>query len=216
MKNFMTLLEFFDQAELPNTDQSLNKRRLSMPQIETNQFLQDIENNPDVGYTKDVVDTDMLVPTQSQFNDDKVKSIVMGLRSGGEQKPIIVSNDNFVIDGHHRWAAHNNIGLQIPVIRVGMNASDLLEYLKGKDYVQNKSINEDVKHLMEMTNPENMKRQLLDLLRLRVQKSIPSDSKEFSTKLAMETDKLNAMSDEDVNNEYTTQVINNKILPIGD
>jgi len=207
MKNMMTLVEFFNNKDLPNTEHNLGIKRISMPQIETNQFLSDIENNPDINYTNDVVDTDQLLPTQSQFNDNKVKSIIMSLRSGTASKPIIISNDNYIIDGHHRWAAHNNIGSPVHVIKIDKNVDSLLEYLKNKPYVGNKSINESV-------NIDNMKRQLIDILRLRVQKTCPISSLGYSVMLQQETQKIIDMSDDDVAKEYNLMMVNNNITPV--
>lgn len=207
MKNMMTLVEFFNNKDLPNTEHNLGIKRISMPQIETNQFLSDIENNPDINYTNDVVDTDQLLPTQSQFNDNKVKSIIMSLRSGTASKPLIISNDNYIIDGHHRWAAHNNIGSQVHVIKIDKNVDSLLEYLKNKPYVRNKSINESV-------NIDNMKRQLIDILRLRVQKTCPISSLGYSVMLQQETQKIIDMPDDDVAKEYNLIMVNNNITQV--
>jgi len=207
MKNMMTLMEFFDSADLPNKDQNLGIKRVNMPQIETNQFLADVEKHPDINYTKDVVDTDQLLPTQSQFNDGKVKAIVMALRSGAEQKPIIVTEDNYIVDGHHRWAAHDNIGAKIPVLKVGTDINSLLEFLKDKPYVVRKTINESV-------NIDNMKRQLIDILRLRVQKSCPISSLGYSMMLQQETQKVIDMPDDQVTKEYNQIFVNNDVSPV--
>lgn len=207
MKNMMTLMEFFDSTDLPNTDQNLGIKRIDMPQINTNQFLADVEAHPDINYTKDVVDTDMLLPTQDQFNNDKVKSIVMSIRSGAPQTPIIVSNDNYIVDGHHRWAAYDNIGTPAPVVRINTDVNSLLDFLKDKPYVQNKSINESV-------NIDNMKRQLIDILRLRVQKACPISSFGYSMLLQQETQKVIDMPDQDVVKEYDQIFIDNKIDPV--
>jgi len=207
MKNMMTLMEFFDSADLPNKDQNLGIKRVNMPQIETNQFLADVEKHPDINYTKDVVDTDQLLPSQSQFNDGKVKAIVMALRSGAEQKPIIVTEDNYIVDGHHRWAAHDNIGAKIPVLKVGTDINSLLEFLKDKPYVVRKTINESV-------NIDNMKRQLIDILRLRVQKSCPISSLGYSMMLQQETQKVIDMPDDQVTKEYNQIFVNNDVSPV--
>lgn len=209
MKNMMTLMEFFDSTDLPNTEHNLGIKRVNMPQIETNQFLADVENNPDISYTKNVVDTDQLLPTQSQFNDGKVKAIIMSLRSGTEPKPIIVTEDNYIVDGHHRWAAHNNIGTGVPVIKIGTDINSLLEFLKDKPYVNNKSINESV-------NIDNMKRQLIDILRLRVQKTCPISSLGYSMLLQQETQKVIDMSDKDVVDQYNNTFVDNNISPVDD
>lgn len=45
-----------------------------------------------------------LKPIQGEINQKMVRSI-MGLGKGGFGKPVIVSADDFILDGHHRWLA---------------------------------------------------------------------------------------------------------------
>lgn len=209
MNKIMTLVEFFDSNEIPNKEQSLGKRRVSLPQIHTDDFISDLDASKSIPYHYDSTDPKSLIPTQSQFNDGKVKSIIMGVRSGNDQKPIIVSNDNYIVDGHHRWAAHSNIGIPVPVIRVGATISDILQYLKDKPYVKNHTINES--KIVESVNIDNMKRQLIDILRTRIQKSAPGSSVAFSKMLDVETKNIIAMNDVDTEKEYNDIMINNKI-----
>lgn len=214
----MSLMEFFNSDTLPNQELSLGQKRINMPQVHTNEFLKDIENHPDMNYTKDVVDTDLLLPTQSQFNNNKVSAIILGLRSGSEPKSIIVSKDNYIVDGHHRWAAHNNIGTPVPVIRVNHDIESLLNFLKDKPYVQNKSLVEhnEAKKEIGVDPIKNMKRQLIDLMRLRIQKASPESNDAYSDMLAKATSELLNMSDEDIKRHYEDQVVNNNITPYED
>lgn len=214
MKNLMTINEFFEVNSLPNTEHNLGIGRVDMPQIHTADFLKSIANDPTISTTNIMADTNNLYPTQDQFNDEKVKTIVLGLRSGNEQKPIIVSNDNFVVDGHHRWAAHNNMNIPIPAIKVSHNIRDLLDYLADKPYVQNKTINEDKGKYNGISQTANMKRQLIDLLRLRVQKGMPTSSKDYSDTISSETEKLQNLPPNEVERLYREQLINNIFNPI--
>lgn len=213
MKNLMTMNEFFETNSLPNTEHNLGIGRISMPQIHTSEFLKGIQNNPSVSTTNMMANTQDLYPTQDQFNTEKVKTIVLGLRSGNEQKPIIVSDDNYIVDGHHRWAAHNNMNIPIPIIKVNLNVQDLLSYLQGKPYVENKLINEDKNKYNGISQTANMKRQLIDLLRIRVQKGAPT-STEFSETLSTETEKIQNSPPDEINQLYREQMINNIFKPI--
>lgn len=215
MNKLITINEFFDVNSLPNAEQNLGMKRVSMPQIDTDKFLKAIDRNKDITYAYGDEDTNNLMPTQDQFNSDKVKAIVLGLRSGNTPKPIIVSNDNYVVDGHHRWAAHNNIGTPIPIIKVGHNIDDLLAYLADKSYVVNKTINEDTNKYNGISEIANMKRQLIDLLRIRVQKGYSKNDKEHSKALSDATDKLNSYTAKQIKASYNTEVINNQLTPIG-
>lgn len=74
--------------------------------------------------------------TQRQLNGAKVGSMMEWLRQvRGTLPPMIVSDDNYIIDGHHRWAGlvgldteNNQMGdLKLPVYRVGIKVLDLLK-----------------------------------------------------------------------------------------
>lgn len=121
---------------VPNEDDGLSRARYTMPQIDKNKLLADI--GPD-GFTRETVKTDSLTPTQKHFNWDKVDSIAKSEKPLSE---IIVSQDGYVADGHHRWlGAHNGDG-KIDVVRVKQKAEDLLKFLKDKPYVITKKLNE--------------------------------------------------------------------------
>ena len=81
--------------------------------------------------------------TQNQLNADKVAGMAWALYNDPKTKdashplrqPLIVSNDGYVLDGHHRWAAlathdvmsGNKDVSDIPVIRVDMDIEDLVD-----------------------------------------------------------------------------------------
>ena len=44
-----------------------------------------------------------LKATQSNFNVDKIVDKISNIKTLGKAKPLIVSSDNYIIDGHHRW-----------------------------------------------------------------------------------------------------------------
>jgi len=85
--------------------------------------------------------TGIFTPTQSEFNDGKVKSII---RDNAFDNPILVSNDDFIVDGHHRWKAAKDSGINITVKKIDMDYTDIIDFLKDKIYVANKKINEDI------------------------------------------------------------------------
>lgn len=81
--------------------------------------------------------------TQNQLNADKVAGMAWALYNDPKTKdashplrqPLIVSNDGYVLDGHHRWAAlathdvmsGNKDVSDISVIRVDMDIEDLVD-----------------------------------------------------------------------------------------
>lgn len=126
---------------VPNLDKCIGKQRYTMPQIEDFSALsKDLaKNNIKMSDSQDY-ETDQLTPTQKHFNDDKIKAII---DSNKKIKPIIVSNDFDVIDGHHRWlAAHNTTGIVYANV-VDMSTEDLLNFLKDKPYVTTKKLSEE-------------------------------------------------------------------------
>lgn len=127
---------------VPNRTRGLNKRRHAMPQIsDFDKFSKDLEKNEIQVITLSVEPRE-LAPTQGNFNEDKVKTLI---QSGAwNKKPIISSNDDFVVDGHHRWLAAVELKKKIETRVIDLPIDDLLKFLKGKPYVKSKTINEDV------------------------------------------------------------------------
>jgi ParB-like chromosome segregation protein Spo0J len=70
----------------------------------------------------------ILLPTQTDFNQDKVDQIKSDWNYiVGNQKPIIASKeDGFVLDGHHRFFAAKQLGTGINVIFVDLPINKLL------------------------------------------------------------------------------------------
>lgn len=139
-----------NSIEIPNFEDCLGKMRHGMPQLTNfDEFAADLSAN-DISLTVETCNPSDLVPTQKNFNQEKVDKIKEGLsytRSTPSVivgfKPIIVSQDGYVIDGHHRWLAAHQLKKHIECKVVGMTAETLFDFLKGKDYVEKKSINEE-------------------------------------------------------------------------
>jgi hypothetical protein len=74
--------------------------------------------------------------TQNELNGSKVAGITGFLRGGGELKPqdFLVSHDNYIVDGHHRWASQvavdtvdNDLGdVEMDVIEVNAGIGTIL------------------------------------------------------------------------------------------
>lgn len=71
-----------------------------------------------------------LRPSQEEINKEKVENVQEEIREKklDPKVPLIVSKDNFVIDGHHRWAAYKTYhpAKPLPVLVVEANARDVL------------------------------------------------------------------------------------------
>lgn len=83
-----------------------------------------------------------LTPTQTEFNDEKVKSIQSAIADGTYQhEPLLVSSDNCIVDGHHRWKAFNPSDTILSNV-VDLKFNELYEFLQNKPYIFNKAIHE--------------------------------------------------------------------------
>lgn len=128
MEYFQTILE------------AKKRSRRNMPQIDDFQkFMQDVVTDGYKVISKSV-DPDTLSPTQHDFNDDKVKAILDN--KSYNSSPIIITNDDNILDGHHRWKACSLSPDQQDVIQVDMPFDTLYDYVKDKDYVKYKEIHE--------------------------------------------------------------------------
>ena len=83
--------------------------RIDMPQVKSEHFEEFLKwSNIDVKHVK--MNLEGLMPTQSEFNDNKIKEIVVRIIAEDPtfKGKIIVSKDGYVLDGHHRWLAMIN------------------------------------------------------------------------------------------------------------
>lgn len=111
-----------------------------MPQI-TGDCLKDFLkylDRKDIDYSKEKIDPSQLKSTQSEFDEPKIVSLMYN----PSKEPIVVSNDDHVIDGHHRWLADFNTNKDSNSIRVDLPALEL--YRTAKEYCG--ALNESVDH----------------------------------------------------------------------
>lgn len=110
--------------------------RILMPSLDNpDDFLNRVHRQFHIGFTSQKEKMSNLIPAQGEIRDSRANGAAKGMdrESGlvevGKNKngspiyasPIIISKDNYIIDGHHRWAAAYKLGLQdksIPVIRI--------------------------------------------------------------------------------------------------
>lgn len=110
---------------------SLSISRELLPQIPKEKmpdFLKHVKKQGADTETKDV-DTKKLKASQGEFDINKVYQIAMS----DKKEPIVVSNDDHVLDGHHRWIA--NHGQKIPAHVVDLPILELIR--TAKEYAAN-------------------------------------------------------------------------------
>ena len=111
-------------------DNSLGLYRHEMPQVRSH-YLDDFldtlkEDNISYGYS--IIEAKNLKPTQKEINMDRVNMITEDLVNS---KHLIVSSDDYVLDGHHRWKWAEMNDKEIKALRIDLPIRELLHYLRS-------------------------------------------------------------------------------------
>jgi hypothetical protein len=122
------------RVQKPQAKDTLGIRREYMPQVASKDYpeLFIFLQKAGAKLSNKMVAAHELKPIQKEFSDQGVtKSIGKGLSL--EQKPLIMSSDGYIIDGHHRWLSVINTKpkKKIPVIRVNVPVRKLLALVKA-------------------------------------------------------------------------------------
>lgn len=105
---------------------SFKMHRLEMPQIDEMEGFLNYLSDLNIIYTLlEEEEAGAYLPTQQDFDLSKVESII---ESKSFDKPIIVSEENRVLDGHHRWMAASMSGNTLKVIKVYLPINQLLKH----------------------------------------------------------------------------------------
>jgi hypothetical protein len=110
--------------------------RILMPSLDDpKSFLHRIQRQFQISYTNETARMSDLIPAQGEIRQSRAEGAAKGMDpetglvevgknpdgSPIYASPIIISEDNYIIDGHHRWAAAYKLGIEdkrIPVIRI--------------------------------------------------------------------------------------------------
>ncbi|ASM53702.1 hypothetical protein PNIG_a1554 [Pseudoalteromonas nigrifaciens] len=106
-----------------------NIPRSEMPQIkaENRGAMVNFMKARDIGNEKDEVQASSLKPTQQEFSPAKVKK---AMEFEGGNRSILVSNDGYVLDGHHQWLAAREKGESVKVTRLNAPIEQLVPLAK--------------------------------------------------------------------------------------
>lgn len=126
-----------DRADMPQVSGTLADGSYAPSKVMMPKFLDHLKAEG-VPVTRERVPASSLKPTQTAGDMRAVRGITASLASGEmtDTKPVLVSSDNRVIDGHHQWAAHvladakgTRAGSEpgVPVIRAGLPAAQLMD-----------------------------------------------------------------------------------------
>jgi hypothetical protein len=119
-------------ANIINLENSLGISRENMPQIRSfafNDFLEQLDED-NIKHSYELIESKKLKPTQSQVNVDKANQLT---KEFVDSRFLIASNNDYILDGHHRWYyGLQNDGIS-KVLRVDMPIRELLDYAKAFD-----------------------------------------------------------------------------------
>jgi hypothetical protein len=155
-------------------ENSLGLNRIEMPQVRSHyidDFLDTLtEDNISYGYS--IVEAKNLKPTQKEINMDRVNMISEDLVNS---KYVIVSSDDYVLDGHHRWKWAEMNDKEIKILRIDLPIRELLDYLKDYPLTEYSDINtrkmefggsiEDKKAIISQIKSKILPRQQVSFLR---------------------------------------------------
>lgn len=117
--------------------------RKVMPQIQAKDMddcLRYLKKNG-VSYKKGVVPAGRLIPMQ-RLNMAKVEALKQKIDS--IKKPVMVTKDYEVVDGHHRWAANKELGNNQAVIILNATFDEIYDLLTSYSKVFYKDMHESV------------------------------------------------------------------------
>lgn len=124
---------------------SLGVPRSKMPQIASKDIGDFVKYIKDKGISvsPSVINVSKVGMTQKDINVDKVKGL-LGADKSHLAKPVIISKDNYILDGHHRIAALYNVdnNFKLKTIKVDLGIKDLLKLANQYPKVSYKSITE--------------------------------------------------------------------------
>lgn len=110
--------------------------RKDMPQVPPEQrdrFISDLKANG-VSVVEERVDPTRLKPIQTEVSGARAGAIYMRLKAQGipDEERILVTQDNYVVDGHHTWAAaigmhYTGVSKDMPIYRMSLSAQEALK-----------------------------------------------------------------------------------------
>ncbi len=120
--------------------------RATLPQVrDYNEFLSHM-NLIGADYDVGRMDANKLKATQLDgFDAEKVEA----LKKEKDVDPIIVSSDDFILDGHHRWLARKELGKSVPVYKIAL---PILELIRVAQDFYKIDYSEDIKELFAGLN----------------------------------------------------------------
>ena len=127
----------------PDAKDTMGIKRKDMPQVASSDYGDFMDYLKSLGAKfsrAEDIDPSELKPTQGEFSDAGVERQLRKVIDGGPKKDIIISGDNYVIDGHHRWIVAKNTGAKVNVLKIDIPAKKLLDIVRKFDKTSYKDI----------------------------------------------------------------------------
>ena len=128
--------------DIPNQHHSKGIARKDMPQIADkhhDDFIKSIRDSGILVKFK-TINPKLLKPTQKEFSTDGIMRNLGKISTGTKKPPVIISKDGYIMDGHHRWAAHVNAGKELKVAEIALDSKTLLKRMHDYEKVSYKDI----------------------------------------------------------------------------
>ena len=123
--------------------------RKNMPQVDTQNLSKAMDMASDKAkITKGTISAGKLKKSQKELHQDKVEGIAKKFTSPDKFKPLVISKDNHIVDGHHRWGAAiykwgNDV--KIPIIRINLPIVQAIKLYKEIALKLNQPVKETIK-----------------------------------------------------------------------
>ena len=144
-----------EQIEVPKIGMTFSRNL--MPQIDSHKIDEYLKylSDKNINHVKQKLPTKELKSTQMEFDKDKVAEMINNKAS---IKPIIVSNDGYILDGHHRWLADYNKdkNAETSAIVVNLPILELMRVSKYYNGVETKPIMESIKRVVRRAARERL------------------------------------------------------------
>ena len=124
-------------------------KRKDMPQVKTQNLSKAISMaKSKVKVTKGVFPAIKLKQSQKELIKSKVKGVAAKYDKPTDMKPLIISKDGYIIDGHHRWAAaiyKFGKDVKVPTFKLDLKRDDAIDLYNSISNSLNENITVPIK-----------------------------------------------------------------------
>jgi len=134
-----------EDIKKPHPKDTLGIKRADMPQVHKDHYPELIKYLESHGgkLRLKTVHAHSLKPVQSEFSDEGVEKMMSkaGNANGTtRKKPLIVSADNYIVDGHHRWLASYNLDEDVPIMQFNIPIKKLMQLIHDFEHTTYRDI----------------------------------------------------------------------------